>query len=94
MASTIVESEFSGHKHARRIATGQTDNTHQQVWLLKSRLDLRIGAERRQLTAGDCIAITTEGVVTHWNPTKAEARYLIAVASFAVSAASHPGQPR
>jgi transcriptional regulator with XRE-family HTH domain len=66
---------------------------HQQIWVLKGRLDLRIGAEWRLLTAGDCIAITTEVIVTHRNPAKAETRYLIALA-FSVRAEGHPGQPR
>jgi transcriptional regulator with XRE-family HTH domain len=65
----------------------------QQIWVLKGRLDLRIGAEWRLLTAGDCIAITTEGIVTHRNPSEAETRYLIASA-FPVRAECRPRQPR
>jgi glyoxylate utilization-related uncharacterized protein len=65
----------------------------QQIWVLKGRLDLRIGAEWRLLTAGDCIAITIEGILMHRNPAKAETRYLVALA-FSVRADRHPAQPR
>jgi transcriptional regulator with XRE-family HTH domain len=66
---------------------------HQQIWVLKGRLDLRIGCEWRHLIAGNCIAITTEGIVTHRNPSEVETRYLIASA-VSVRAEGRPGQPR
>lgn len=53
---------------------------HQQVWMIEGTMQVSVGAERWQLAAGDCLAMTLDAPIVWHNPTKQSARYLVALA--------------
>jgi transcriptional regulator with XRE-family HTH domain len=51
----------------------------QQIWMLEGRIDVRLGDQRSELHAGDCMAMTLDSPITFHNPGSRDARYLVAV---------------
>jgi transcriptional regulator with XRE-family HTH domain len=81
----IVEVEFPA---GSRVAydTGERDSPiHQQVWVLAGRIDLSLGEEQHRLEAGDCLAMRLDRPIVYSNPTRQCARYVVAIATEAVS---------
>lgn len=52
---------------------------HQQVWLIKGRMDLTVGDTLWALTAGDCLAMQLNQPIVFHNPGTQPARYLVAL---------------
>lgn len=77
----IVEVEFPA---GARVAfdTGARDmRVHQQVWVLEGAIDVRVGEDRHQLRAGDCLAFVLDRPTAFHNRTRKRARYAVVVAS-------------
>lgn len=53
----------------------------QQVWIVDGRIELSVAGTTHVLDAGDCLAMRLEGPVTFHNPTRREARYVVALAA-------------
>lgn len=68
----------------RRVAydnTGRDTEIHQQVWMIEGEMELTVGRDRWQLRAGDCLAMTLDAPIAYRNPTRENARYLVALAT-------------
>jgi len=52
---------------------------HQQMWMLKGRIDLTIGSQLHELREGDCLAMRLDQPTIYSNPTRQSARYIIAI---------------
>lgn len=50
---------------------------HQQVWLLRGRMDVTVGRQRHRLAAGDCLAMQLDRPTMFHNPTRTAARYAV-----------------
>ena len=54
---------------------------HQQVWVLKGVMNIRVDAQTWTLATGDCLAMELGERITFRNPTDKPARYLLALAN-------------
>lgn len=59
---------------------GRVDGTlHQQVWVLKGRIEVSQGDQHHRLLKGDCLAVRLTEPLVFANPTDQEAHYLVAL---------------
>lgn len=54
---------------------------HQQVWVLKGRMDITVDGQAWRLAAGDCLAMRLGHRIAFHNPGTQPARYLLALSS-------------
>ncbi|MEJ8812910.1 helix-turn-helix domain-containing protein [Variovorax ureilyticus] len=75
----LVEVDFPpGARVAYEI--GPRENVvHQQVWMLKGRIDLTLGDQLHELREGDCLAMRLDQPLIYSNPTRQSARYIVAL---------------
>lgn len=59
---------------------------HQQMWMLKGRIDLTIGSQLHELREGDCLAMRLDQPLIYSNPTRQSARYIIAICTESIGA--------
>lgn len=52
---------------------------HQQIWMLRGRLQFREGDTVHELRAGDCLQLGPPAACTFLNPTRTSCRYLVAL---------------
>lgn len=67
---------------AARVAyeIGPRENVvHQQLWMLKGRIDLTLGDQLHELREGDCLAMRLDQPLIYSNPTRQSARYIVAI---------------
>jgi transcriptional regulator with XRE-family HTH domain len=74
----LVEVELEAG--ARVALDGGLGSVVQQVWLIEGSLEVRSGADRHRLEAGDCLAMRIDRPTGFANPGTARARYLVAIA--------------
>ncbi|QEG25831.1 hypothetical protein GobsT_05660 [Gemmata obscuriglobus] len=66
--------------------TGPRDaRVYQQIWLLEGAMEVAFGADRHQLSAGDCLAMQLDRPTVFHNPTREPARYAVVIASLPIS---------
>ena len=58
---------------------------HQQIWILEGRMDITVGDEYWHLESGDCLAVKLGERIVFRNPTKRQARYLLALTTTATN---------
>ncbi|SEB25574.1 Transcriptional regulator, contains XRE-family HTH domain [Variovorax sp. YR216] len=82
----LVEVDFPpGARVAYEI--GSRENVvHQQIWILKGRIDLTLGEQLHELREGDCLAMRLDQPLIYSNPTRQSARYIVALCT----EAAHP----
>lgn len=77
----LVEVVFpAGQRVALDSAVHEAD-IHQQVWLIEGAMELTVGTTTWQLQAGDCLAMRLSQPIVFHNPTRQDARYLVALAT-------------
>ncbi|WP_428000872.1 helix-turn-helix domain-containing protein [Acidovorax sp.] len=77
----LVEVVFpAGRRVALDSAVHETD-IHQQVWLIEGAMDLSVGETTWHLQAGDCLAMRLNQPIVFHNPSRHDARYLVALAT-------------
>ena len=77
----LVEVVFpAGQRVALDSAVHDAD-IHQQVWLIEGAMELTVGTTTWQLQAGDCLAMRLSQPIVFHNPTRQDARYLVALAT-------------
>jgi len=76
----LVEVEFPAGQRVVLEGASATAPIQQQVWLLAGTMALTLGGRTWRLDAGDCLAMRVDGPVEFRNPTRAPARYLVAIA--------------
>jgi transcriptional regulator with XRE-family HTH domain len=54
-------------------------DTRQQVWMIDGEMEVTVGADTWRLQAGDCLAMGLDAAIVYRNPTRREARYLVAL---------------
>ncbi len=75
----LVEVTFPpGERLALDSAVHDAD-IHQQVWLIKGRMELTVGDTTWALAAGDCLAMQLNQPIVFHNPGAQPARYLVAL---------------
>jgi len=77
----LVEVVFpAGQRVALDSAVHDAD-IHQQVWLIEGAMDLSLGEVTWHLKVGDCLAMRLNQPIVFHNPTRQDARYLVALAT-------------
>lgn len=77
----LVEVVFpAGQRVALDSAVHDAD-IHQQVWLIEGAMDLTVGEVTWHLQAGDCLAMRLNQPIVFHNPSRHDARYLVALAT-------------
>ncbi len=77
----LVEVVFpAGQRVALDSAVHDAD-IHQQVWLIEGAMDLSVGEVTWHLKAGDCLAMRLNQPIVFHNPSRQDARYLVALAT-------------
>ncbi len=77
----IVEVEFPPGARVAFDAGARDQRVHQQVWVLKGSIDVRVGDDRHRLDAGDCLAFVLDRPTAFHNRTSKVARYAVVVVS-------------
>ncbi|MYM22410.1 helix-turn-helix domain-containing protein [Duganella sp. FT135W] len=52
---------------------------HQQVWMIEGAMEISVGDQRWRLDAGDTLAMRLDRHIVYHNPTRKQARYLVAL---------------
>jgi len=58
---------------------------HQQVWMIEGAMEISIGEQHWRLEAGDTLAMRLDRHIVYHNPTRKQARYLVALTTQASS---------
>ncbi|MCC8392699.1 XRE family transcriptional regulator [Paraburkholderia sp. MMS20-SJTR3] len=91
-ALQLVEVDFPAGQRVS-FETGARDaDIHQQVWLLEGSMEITAGDTSWRLKSGDCLAMRLDGPITFRNPTRKNARYLVALTTFPVNQSSQGNQ--
>lgn len=56
-------------------------NIQQQVWMIEGAMEITVGETHWRLEMGDCLAMQLDQPIVFHNPTRAQARYLVALAT-------------
>jgi transcriptional regulator with XRE-family HTH domain len=76
----IVEVQFPAGRRVAFDSPMRDVRVHQQIWVLKGVIDIRLGNERYRLRAGDCLAMQLDQPIVFRNPTRKPARYAVVIA--------------
>jgi mannose-6-phosphate isomerase-like protein (cupin superfamily) len=60
-------------------AMPRESDTRQQVWMIDGAMEVTVGPDIWRLEAGDCLAMDLDAAIVYRNPTRREARYLVAL---------------
>lgn len=75
----IVEVVFPAGARVSYETAARPGVTHQQVWILQGTIEIVLGDERFELSAGDCLAMVLDRPITYHNPTPRPARYCVVI---------------
>lgn len=75
----IVEVVFPARARVAYETAARPGVTHQQVWVLEGRIEMTLGDEQFELSAGDCLAMVLDRPVTYHNPSGSPARYCVVI---------------
>ncbi|WP_175922178.1 helix-turn-helix domain-containing protein [Burkholderia latens] len=86
----LVEVDFPSGARVAYDSGGRERALHQQVWVVRGRVDVTLGDQRHELHQGDCLAMRLDQPLIFSNPSSHAARYVVAIcdASAAVGARS------
>jgi transcriptional regulator with XRE-family HTH domain len=73
----LVEVEFPAGARVAYETGAREHAPHQQVWLLRGRMDLTVGNTTHQLREGDCLAMRLDAPMVFSNPTRQAAHYVV-----------------
>lgn len=77
----IVEVHFPPGRRVAFDSPIRDVRVHQQIWVLKGTIDIRVGSERYRLRTGDCLAMELDQPTVFHNPTRKPARYAVVIAA-------------
>ena len=75
----IVEVHFPAGARVAYETAARPSVTHQQVWVLQGTIEVVLGDDRFELSAGDCLAMVLDRPITYHNPTARPARYCVVI---------------
>jgi transcriptional regulator with XRE-family HTH domain len=75
----IVEVVFPPGAHVAYETGSRQPVIHQQVWVLEGTIEVTVGAERYDLSAGDCLAFVLDQPTAFSNRTSEPARYAVVI---------------
>ncbi|MFZ4286424.1 helix-turn-helix domain-containing protein [Variovorax sp. HJSM1_2] len=87
----LVEVQFPAGARVALDSAVRDNEVHQQIWLIKGRMQITVGNVLWPLDPGDCLAMRLDQPIVFHNPGKVAARYLVALNT--VSSASSRRAP-
>jgi len=75
----IVEIAFPPGAHVAYEAGLRQTPLHHQVWVLTGKIDVTVGEQEYELSAGDCLAFVLDGPTAYRNRTRKPARYALVI---------------
>jgi transcriptional regulator with XRE-family HTH domain len=75
----LVEVRFPAGKRVAYDTSLRDAEIHQQVWILEGTMEITVGEKRWRLETGDCLTMKLDCPIVWRNPTRAPARYLVAL---------------
>lgn len=75
----LVEVIFPAGERVAYDSVAREIDIHQQVWMIEGAMMMSVGDEHWRLETGDCLAMRLDRPIVYHNPTRAPARYLVAL---------------
>ena len=77
----LVDVCFPAGQRVAYDAMPREASTRQQVWMIDGAMEITVGDATWRLDAGDCLAMSLDQAIVFHNPTRRDARYLVALVS-------------
>jgi transcriptional regulator with XRE-family HTH domain len=84
----LVEVSFPAGQRVTYDSVARVNEAHQQVWVIDGVIEITLGDELWRVEAGDCLAMPLDGPIVYHNPSRASARYLVALVRLPLISAS------
>ncbi|MTV36640.1 helix-turn-helix domain-containing protein [Duganella radicis] len=75
----LVDVVFPAGQRVAYDSVPHNADIHQQVWMIEGAMDISVGAQHWRLEAGDTLAMRLDRHIVYHNPTRKQARYLVAL---------------
>ncbi|MDR3426927.1 MULTISPECIES: helix-turn-helix domain-containing protein [Silvimonas] len=77
----IVEVIFPAGARVAYESSTREPRVHQQIWLLKGRIDVTVGEEVYAMSTGDCLAFELKQATAFFNPHHEDAHYAVVISN-------------
>jgi transcriptional regulator with XRE-family HTH domain len=84
----LVDVVFPAGQRVAYDSVPHNADIHQQVWMIEGAMDISVGEQHWRLEAGDTLAMRLDRHIVYHNPTGLQARYLVALTTQAMPAAT------
>jgi transcriptional regulator with XRE-family HTH domain len=81
----LVEVDFPPGARVAYDTGGRDSVMHQQLWVIRGRIDVTCGSELHELREGDCLAMRLDAPLIFSNPSSHSARYVVAICDAAAA---------
>ena len=81
----LVDVVFPAGQRVAYDSTPHNADIHQQIWLIEGVMDISAGDQQWRLDAGDTLTMRLDRHIVYHNPTRKQARYLVALTAQANS---------
>jgi transcriptional regulator with XRE-family HTH domain len=75
----LVDVVFPAGQRVAYDSVPHNADIHQQVWMIEGAMDISVGEQHWRLEAGDALAMRLDRHIVYHNPTRKQARYLVAL---------------
>ncbi|RZT09948.1 Transcriptional regulator, contains XRE-family HTH domain [Duganella sp. CF402] len=75
----LVDVVFPAGQRVAYDSVPHNADIHQQVWMIEGAMDISVGEQHWRLAAGDTLAMHLDRHIVYHNPTRKQARYLVAL---------------
>lgn len=81
----LVDVVFPAGQRVAYDSVPHNADIHQQVWMIEGAMEISVGERQWRLEAGDTLAMRLDRHIVYHNPTRKQARYLVALTTLASS---------
>jgi transcriptional regulator with XRE-family HTH domain len=75
----LVDVVFPAGQRVAYDSTPHNADIHQQIWIIDGTMEISVGDQQWRLDAGDTLAMRLDRHIVYHNPTRKQARYLVAL---------------
>jgi transcriptional regulator with XRE-family HTH domain len=87
----LVEVAFPAGRRVTYETGARDAEIHQQVWIIEGTMEMTVGDKHWRLETGDCLTMRLDGPISYRNPTRAPARYLVALTTSSLNDSRRKG---
>jgi quercetin dioxygenase-like cupin family protein len=81
----LVDVVFPAGQRVAYDSVPHNADIHQQVWMIDGAMEISVGEQQWRLEAGDTLAMRLDRHIVYHNPTRQQARYLVALVTQAAA---------